>query len=47
MDKDEKNFISVLSAVAGAGTVGKVIAEKLSGKIDCPILSLEDILYEI
>lgn len=27
MDKDEKNFISVLSAVAGAGTVGKVIAE--------------------
>lgn len=43
----ENNLKSVDAIVVTAITFFDEIEEKLSAKIDCPIISLEDILYEV
>lgn len=43
----EDDLAEVDAVVVTAITFFDEIEEKLSGKMDCPILSLEDILYEI
>ncbi|MDE6743360.1 MAG: hypothetical protein K2J95_05740 [Lachnospiraceae bacterium] len=43
----EDDFSDVDAVVVTAITFFKEVEEKLSKKMDCPIISLEDILYEV
>ena len=43
----DDNLESVDAVVVTAITFFKEIEEKLSEKVDCPIVSLENILYEV
>ena len=43
----EENLDEVDVIVVTAITFFDEIEEKLSGKVNCPIISLEDILYEV